>query len=584
MEMWSFSPLVIVYFTAALFALFLSFFSWHMRPVRGTVLFSTMMFFVGIWIIAYIIETFCNYYPWKINALKLEYVGMTGAVIFWVLFVATYVQYNYLINRIVILIILIIPVFTLINVFQAPNDTIIHESYYLIEKKGIKIFAKNYNWGFFLWTGYAYAMMGVGILLIIIRIIHTPLKMRNQLIFLIPVVLVVILPNIFFISDNNPIEPYDPTPIALAVVGILFMISIFFHKLLDVVPVAHNLVLKNLKSGVIILDSRLHLMEVNPASEKIIGNPGRFILGRHIFSVLPELRDLIESHNDSEEISSEILIGTEKKTYEVKITQLKDYSDNTIGRIIMLWDITEQKQALDELDSFARTVAHDLKTPLNHIMGFAKLVLEEDGGVHQEREAYIKNIVTGGEKMRSIIDGLLMLAKIRNENKIESTLIDMDKVINSVMLRLDETIRKSNAVIANPDSFKRAMGNEIWIEEVWINLITNAIKYGGNPPTIQIGSDYIGNDVIYWIIDNGNGLTKDEQYLLFTEFYRIHPKKDKIKGHGLGLSIVRRVMDKMGGEVGVESKPGLGSCFYFKLPREEKKIKTIIKNKIKAVN
>ena len=102
---------------------------------------------------------------------------------------------------------------------------------------------------------------------------------------------------------------------------------------------------------------------------------------------------------------------------------------------------------------------------------------------------------------------------------------------------------------------------------MWVNYISNAIKYGGDPPQIQLGVDQLPNNRLrYWVHDNGPGLSPEEQARLFTPFTRLN--KTRAEGHGLGLSIVKRIIDKLGGEVSVESSgiPGEGSVFSFTLP------------------
>jgi signal transduction histidine kinase len=103
------------------------------------------------------------------------------------------------------------------------------------------------------------------------------------------------------------------------------------------------------------------------------------------------------------------------------------------------------------------------------------------------------------------------------------------------------------------------------VEEVWANYISNAIKYGGKPPRIELGAGPQPNGTVrFWVRDNGHGLSIEDQRRLFGEFSRL--SEGQVEGHGLGLSIVRRIVTKLGGEVGVESQIGQGSMFYFTLP------------------
>ncbi len=110
-----------------------------------------------------------------------------------------------------------------------------------------------------------------------------------------------------------------------------------------------------------------------------------------------------------------------------------------------------------------------------------------------------------------------------------------------------------------------ALGYGPWVEEVWANYLSNAIQYGGRPPRVELGATEQADGMVrFWVRDNGPGLTPEEQARLFTPFTRLD--QVRAKGHGLGLSIVRRIVEKLGGQVGVESEVGRGSVFTFTLP------------------
>jgi signal transduction histidine kinase len=122
-----------------------------------------------------------------------------------------------------------------------------------------------------------------------------------------------------------------------------------------------------------------------------------------------------------------------------------------------------------------------------------------------------------------------------------------------------------------PDRWPAALGHAPWIEEVWINYISNAIKYGGRSdegesPCVILGFDECADlPIRFWVRDDGAGLSPEEQTRLFTPFERLH--QVRTEGHGLGLSIARRIVEKLGGQVGVESRVGQGSTFWFTLPK-----------------
>jgi signal transduction histidine kinase len=155
----------------------------------------------------------------------------------------------------------------------------------------------------------------------------------------------------------------------------------------------------------------------------------------------------------------------------------------------------------------------------------------------------------------------------------------MGKVIEEVETRIAHMLSEYQIELSKPAAWPAALGHTPWIEEVWINYISNALKYGGTPPRVQLGFDQLSSDpqdvdgsasmpqIRFWVRDNGEGLSPETQARLFTKFTRFD--QARASGHGLGLSIVKRIVEKLGGQVGVESIPGQGSLFFFTLPSIE---------------
>ena len=225
---------------------------------------------------------------------------------------------------------------------------------------------------------------------------------------------------------------------------------------------------------------------------------------------------------------------------------------------------TELEKRNEELDAFAHTVAHDLKGPFSHMIGFAELLVESrDALPEEELSNILQTIAVSGRKMTNIIDELLLFSSVRKMTDVEITPLNMANIVDQVCQRLAYMIAEYETEIVLPavGTWPIALGYAPWIEEVWVNFMSNAIKYGGRPSRVEFGFDE--SPVRFWIRDNGHGLTPEEQERLFTPFMRLD--QIRAKGHGLGLSIVRRIVEKLGGEAGVESTIGQGSTFYFTL-------------------
>ncbi|GAB1420214.1 histidine kinase N-terminal 7TM domain-containing protein [Anaerolineales bacterium] len=226
----------------------------------------------------------------------------------------------------------------------------------------------------------------------------------------------------------------------------------------------------------------------------------------------------------------------------------------------------ERGTLIAELDAYAHTVAHDLKNPLALMVGYIS-VLQDIASESENKliDDYLANLYRVGYKMLNIVDELLLLASVRDNTAITRTDLDMNSIVQGAILRLSLMIEQSTAQIILPDEWDSAVGYAPWVEEVWANYISNAIKYGGKLPIIEMGSDTLANNQVrYWIKDNGPGLTPAQQANLFTPFIRLDTSK--ADGHGLGLSIVNRIIERLDGFTGVESQLGEGSIFYFTLP------------------
>ena len=287
------------------------------------------------------------------------------------------------------------------------------------------------------------------------------------------------------------------------------------------------------------------------------------------------IRELVVPTLRGDRIVSILGVGNKPSDYDEKDVELVAYVADVV------WTIVEHKQAqealhhyaeelaaqITELDAFAHTVAHDLKSPLCTITGFAQLLVNRYETMSPEAitEA-AQYIFRTGQKLNTIIEELMLLAGVRKQEVIPEPL-DMHNIVREVLNRLQMPIQDQQAQITLRDetTWPDALGYAPWIEEVWANYISNAIKYGGQPPHVELGAMMQADSKVrFWVRDNGPGLSADAQVKLFTPFTQL--SQVRANGHGLGLSIVRRIVEKLDGQVSLESQIGQGSTFFFTLP------------------
>ncbi len=218
-----------------------------------------------------------------------------------------------------------------------------------------------------------------------------------------------------------------------------------------------------------------------------------------------------------------------------------------------------------ELDAFAHTVAHDLNNQLTGVINAGQLLLAyyselEPEIIHEQLDVIVRN----GFNAFEIIDAMLLLTSAEEES-VELKPLDMAELVESALERQRTLIRDRGVKIKVADSWPTVRGYGPWVKSVWSNYISNGIKYGGKPPSLVLGVDAPRNGLArFWVLDNGPGIAPEHLGDLFTRYSQ--KATDKRPGHGLGLSIVRRIVERLGGKVGVKSAVGEGSMFYFELP------------------
>jgi two-component system cell cycle sensor histidine kinase/response regulator CckA len=372
--------------------------------------------------------------------------------------------------------------------------------------------------------------------------------------------------------------------------------------------------LRSIGDGVIATDAQGRVKFMNAVAERLTGWTQELALGvdcRKVFRIIDgvtretvacPVMEALETGVCVNLANGVLLVTRDGRESPVddSAAPIIDEHGRISGAVLVFRDVTERKEAQEavrryteelrsrneELDAFAHTVAHDLKNPLSLVMGFAQLLESDlDSFGVEELLSYLAIISKNSRKMIQIIDELLLFSQVRQTGVTQSA-IDMAKVLGEACNRLAAMIEEYDADIRLAAEWPAALGYEPWVEEIWVNYLSNAIKYGGRPPRIEVGAATLeGSEpegagssdsestlesrrpmVRFWIRDNGPGIKPEDQAQLFKPYTRLQPVRES--GHGLGLSIVRRIVLKLGGEVAVESHgiPGEGSVFSFTLP------------------
>jgi len=236
--------------------------------------------------------------------------------------------------------------------------------------------------------------------------------------------------------------------------------------------------------------------------------------------------------------------------------------------------VAERTSALkatnQQLEAFVYSIAHDLRAPLRAMQGFSALLLEEEGAVLSEiGKSYADRINKSASFMDALLSDLLAFSRISQQH-LELAPVNLKTVVETVLSRLQAEIREQNARIESPGPWPAVLAHEPTLTQVVINLVANALKFvaAGKPPLVRLRAEEGVEVVRVWVEDNGIGIAPDHQAQIFRLFMRL--QGEKYEGTGIGLAIVEKGVERMGGRVGVESDSGQGSRFWIELRKFRK--------------
>ena len=228
----------------------------------------------------------------------------------------------------------------------------------------------------------------------------------------------------------------------------------------------------------------------------------------------------------------------------------------------------ELTQANHDLEAFAHTVAHDLRSPLNAIVGFAEVLDESGSSLPPERvQAFAHEIALAGRRMDGLIRALLEFAAAKRRD-VHKTVVDLSALARSIAARLCTPDQAPPPLVTIADGLHGCVDAAL-IEVALTNLLSNALKYSSHaqPPRIELGQlEESDESATFYVRDNGVGFDRAAAARLFAPFQRLHAERD-FPGHGIGLATVAAIIRRHGGRVWAESEPGAGATFYFSLPK-----------------
>ena len=259
-------------------------------------------------------------------------------------------------------------------------------------------------------------------------------------------------------------------------------------------------------------------------------------------------------------------LGRLAHAFDVMVASVRESQRGLEERVRARTAELEDRNA--ELEAFAYSISHDLRAPLRAMQGFSLALLEDYGDrLDEAGRRYAERVITAARTMDRLIDDLLAYSRL-SRAELRLVPLDLGRLVRSSLDQLDGEVRGRQARITVAEPLPTVVGHGTTLAQVFANLVANAVKFvpAGRVPEVIIRAEQHGGRVRVWVEDNGIGIAAEHHERIFRVFERLNRTED-YPGTGIGLAIVRKGVERMGGAVGLESALGSGSKFWIELPR-----------------
>ncbi len=577
--LFQFAPIIPVYALVAVLVLHLAMRTWALRPARGATAWSLTMLFLAIHIIGTCLEIAFAVPVYKLAMNRVIYVGITGFTFFWGVFAIQYSNKDHWLNRYSVALLAVVPLIILCLALFAEQHQLLYRQYEFVYIDGLLMGqVAAYGAMFWVWLGYSYVVLIGSWLLLLRSAIRSQAIFRNQTRLVVVASGVPLLVYTAQIAGLNPLAPFSPLVFAMAFSGVLMLIAMTRYRFMDIIPVAHDLIFRNVKSGIILLDLKGRVAGMNREAEQITGRTEKQVLGLLALDAFPHQQHIVKQFQGVMEIKTEVAITESGPYYELQITPL--YSDHSelSGRLIMLYDITQRKQVERQtveltlerervrlLRQFISHMSHDLRTPLANMKVSQYILSKKLAGQHADQ---LESLEKQTDRLTEMVESMLTLLRLEEEELNSLLTVDVNKLVGYAIVRNQKLAdeRRSQLDFSPGNDIPQVLANSEELSLAFSNLVANAIHSAPNSE-IKISTARDGDWVVIRVRDSGTGIAAADLTHVFERFYRVdNARGTQNGGLGLGLTIAKTIVERHAGSIDVQSRLGEGSEFSIRLP------------------
>jgi PAS domain S-box-containing protein len=586
----------LIYFTGGAICLAMAAVVWSRRPAPGVAPLVLFLFSAAIWTVMGAFEAGAIELTAKIIFTRILYIGVVSTGIFWLAFTLDYSGLTWWKRPRNLILLSIIPLITLLIAWTNEYHGWQWSRIYLVYSPlGINSVWEHGPW-YLVNPIYQYLLYAWGIFILCRFGLRRQIFRKKVTIILIATLLPMV-GSIMYVMGVKIAGGYDMTPLYISAAALIYSITVFRSQFFQMLPIAYQALVNSIPDGVLVLDPRGVVIEMNTAAEKIMGENSSSVREKSLSSIWPEM-DLILTA--SKDFSHTELRMDDRDTahpddeghfLDISAVTLLDSHQRYTGTLVLFRDISEIKKAQQRIEvlydkehalrgsleeeinkrsQYARAIVHELRTPLTSIIASSDMLGEQLKDPLQQR--LLQNILRSSVNLEQRVNELFELA--RGEIgllKIEPAVFDIHRLIEEIAAEMEPVVAGKGVKLRTevPAGELPVMGDRSRLKQVIVNLSGNAVKFTDKGEIVIKAGPYNADYLVVRVEDTGCGMERSELENLFDP-YRRKPREGGRSGLGIGLALSKIFVELHQGKIWAESTPGKGTAVSFTLPRKSK--------------